>query len=38
MYDFTTDETKTYAPAESADVATEGFSLLTININHIDNK
>ena len=38
MYDFTTDETRIYAPTESTDVETEGFSLLTININHIDNK
>ena len=38
MYDFTADETRIYAPAESVDVETEGFSLLTININHIDNK
>ena len=29
MYDFATDETRTYAPAESADVATEGFPQLT---------
>ena len=38
MYDFATDETRTYSPAESVNVETEGFSLLTININHIDNK
>ena len=25
MHDFTTDEPRTYAPAESADIATEGF-------------
>ena len=30
MYDFTADETRTYAPAESADVAIEGFPQLTI--------
>ena len=30
MYDFATDETRTYAPAESADVTTEGFPQLTI--------
>ena len=30
MYDFTTDETRTYAPAESVDSATEGFPQLTI--------
>ena len=30
MCDFTTDETRIYAPAESADVATEGFPQLTI--------
>ena len=30
MYDFTADETRIYAPAESVDVATEGFSQLTI--------
>ena len=30
MYDFATNETRTYAPAESADVATEGFPQLTI--------
>ena len=29
MYDFATDETRTYAPAEDADVATEGFPQLT---------
>ena len=29
MYDFIPDETKIYAPAESADVATEGFPQLT---------
>ena len=29
MYDFTIDETKTYAPAESADVATEDYPQLT---------
>ena len=30
MYDLATDETRTYAPAESADVATEGFPQITI--------
>ena len=30
MYDSTADETRTYVPAESADVATEGFPQLTI--------
>ena len=30
MYDFATDETRIYAPAEDADVATEGFPQLTI--------
>ena len=30
MYDFATDETRTYAPAESADVAIEGFPQLAI--------
>ena len=30
MCDFTTDETRIYAPAESADVATEGFPQLSI--------
>ena len=30
MYDFATDETRTYAPSESADVATEGFPQITI--------
>jgi hypothetical protein len=30
MYEFTADETRIYAPAESADVATEGYSQLTI--------
>ena len=30
MYDFTPDETKIYAPAESADVATEGYPQITI--------
>ena len=30
MYDFTTDETRTYAPAESVDTTTEGFPQLTI--------
>ena len=30
MYDFATDETRTYAPAESADVAIEDFPQLTI--------
>ena len=29
MYDFTTDETRIYAPAESADFATEGYPQLT---------
>ena len=29
MCDFTTDETRIYAPAESADVVTEGFPQLT---------
>ena len=39
MCDFTADETRIYAPAESADVATEGYHpQLTSNINHIDNK
>ena len=30
MYEITADETRTYAPAESADVVTEGFPQLTI--------
>ena len=30
MYDFATDETRIYAPAEDADVATEGFPQITI--------
>ena len=30
MYEFTADEMRTYAPAESADVATEGYPQLTI--------
>ena len=30
MCDFTTDEMRTYAPAENVDVATEGFPQLTI--------
>ena len=30
MYDFTADETRIYSPAESADVATEGFPQLSI--------
>ena len=30
MYDFTTNETRTYAPAENVDVATEGFPQLSI--------
>ena len=30
MCDFTTDETRIYAPAESADVATEGYPQLSI--------
>ena len=38
MYDFTIDETRTYAPAENVNVEIEGYPLLTININHIDNK
>ena len=29
MYDFTTDETRIYAPAETPDLETEGFSQLT---------
>ena len=29
MYDFATDETRIYAPAEDADVATEGYPQLT---------
>ena len=29
MYEITADETRTYAPAESADVATEGYPQLT---------
>ena len=29
MYDFTANETRIYAPAESADVATEGYPQLT---------
>ena len=29
MYDYIADETRIYAPAESADVATEGFPQLT---------
>ena len=38
MYDFTIDETRTYAPAENVNVEIEDYPLLTININHIDNK
>ena len=30
MYDFATNETRTYAPAEDADVATEGYPQITI--------
>ena len=30
MYDFTSNETRIYAPAESADVATEGYPQLSI--------
>ena len=30
MYDYTADETRIYAPAESTDVATEGFPQLSI--------
>ena len=30
MYDFATDETRIYAPAEDADVTTEGYPQLTI--------
>ena len=30
MCEFTADETRTYVPAEDADVATEGFPQLTI--------
>ena len=30
MHDFTADETRIYAPAESADVATEGYPQLSI--------
>ena len=30
MYDFTTDETRIYAPAENVNVETEGFPQLTI--------
>lgn len=30
MYDFTTNETRTYAPAESVDVAIEDYLQLTI--------
>ena len=30
MYEITADETRTYAPAESADVATEGYPQLTL--------
>ena len=30
MYDFAIDETRIYAPAENADVATEGFPQITI--------
>ena len=30
MYDIATDETRTYAPAEDADVTTEGYPQLTI--------
>ena len=30
MYDIATDETRTYAPAESADATTEGYPQLTI--------
>ena len=29
MYDFTADETRIYAPAESSDAATEGYPQLT---------
>ena len=30
MFDFTTEEPRTYAPAETPDLETEGFSQLTI--------
>ena len=30
MYDFTTDEPRTYAPAENVDIVTEGYPQLTI--------
>ena len=30
MYDFTTNETRTYAPAENPDLETEGFPQLSI--------
>ena len=30
MYDFATNETRTYAPAENVNVEAEGFPLLTI--------
>ena len=30
MHDFATDETRTYAPAKDADIATEGYPQLTI--------
>ena len=30
MYDFTADETRIYAPAESSDAATEGYAQLSI--------
>ena len=30
MYDFTTDETRTYAPAETPNLENEGFPQLTI--------
>ena len=30
MYDYTADETRIYAPAESADFATEGYPQLSI--------
>jgi len=29
MYDFTADETRSYAPAEGADITTEGFPQVT---------
>ena len=29
MHDFTTDEPRTYAPAENVDIATEGYPQLT---------